>query len=172
MSATGGSGAAAGHTIGDRVRIDLTDGVADVRLIRPDKMNALDNGMFAALAETPSVLRGMPGLRAVVLSGEGRAFCAGIDLDSVGAMMQGAGVSGLMDRTHGISNIYQYVAMGWRELDVPVIAALHGVAFGGGLQIALGADIRVCAPDMKLSVKIGRAHVSPVTDVSRMPSSA
>lgn len=132
-----------------RVSIEMQDGVADVRLARPDKMNALDPAMFAGIIDAIATLGGMAGLRAVVLSGEGRAFCAGLDMASMAGA--GSGVE-LAARTHGLANDFQQVAWGWRMLPVPVIAAVHGVAFGGGLQIAAGADVRIAAPDAKLSV--------------------
>ena len=128
----------------DRVALDMDEsGVAHVRLIRADKMNALDPAMFAAIAEAGSALHDMPGLRCVVLSGEGRAFCAGLDLASMGDPNRRREAP-LTDRTHGNSNLPQQVAMQWRKLPVPVIVAVHGVCFGGGLQIASGADIKVC----------------------------
>jgi enoyl-CoA hydratase/carnithine racemase len=131
-----------------RVTIALEDGVADVRLNRPDKLNALDPAMFTALIEAIATLGATRGLRAVVLSGEGRTFCAGLDM----ASMAGAGTGiDLAARTHGLANDFQQVAWGWRTLPVPVIAAVHGVAFGGGLQIASGADVRLAAPDTRLS---------------------
>lgn len=136
------------------VKID-EQGVADVALARPDKMNALDAAMFDALAETLQRLAGEPGLRAVILHGEGRAFCAGLDMASFASMGSGATAGALRDlvtRTHGVSNLFQHVAWGWRELPVPVIAAVHGVAFGGGLQIALGADVRLVTADLRMSV--------------------
>ncbi|MBV8410517.1 MAG: crotonase/enoyl-CoA hydratase family protein [Alphaproteobacteria bacterium] len=140
----------------DRVSIDLTDGVADVRLIRADKMNALDPAMFEGIIEAGDMLASMKGLRAVVLSGEGRAFCAGLDMASFAAMKaEGDAVPGVRDltkRTHGIANRPQQCAWLWRTLPVPVVAAVHGVAFGGGFQIALGADIRYAAPDARFSV--------------------
>lgn len=142
--------------IRDRVTIELRDGVADVRLVRADKMNALDGAMFDALIETGEALTTMSGLRAVVLSGEGRAFCAGLDFDSFQAMTapggKVAGVGNLVPRSHGIANRPQQTAWTWRTLPVPVIAAITGVAFGGGFQIALGADIRIAAPDARFSV--------------------
>lgn len=136
----------------DRVAIDMgEDGVAHVRLIRADKMNALDPAMFRAIIEAGQALHDARGLRVVVLSGEGRAFCAGLDMGSM-AGGDSALEGDLTDRTHGNSNIFQQVAMQWRKLPVPVIAALHGVCFGGGLQIASGADIRVAAPDARMSI--------------------
>jgi len=140
----------------DRVSIDLKDGVADVRLIRADKMNALDPAMFEGIIEAGAKLADMKGLRAVVLSGEGKAFCAGLDMGSFAAMKaEGDAVPGVRDltkRTHGIANRPQQCAWLWRELPVPVIAAVHGVAFGGGFQIMLGADIRYATADARFSV--------------------
>ena len=140
----------------------VTDDVAEVCLSRPDKMNALDPAMFEAIAATLAQLRGMvatDGLRAVVLHGAGNAFCAGLDMAGFSAMTNrdgaGAAVGGNADlaaRTHGMANLPQHIALGWRELPVPVIAAVHGVAFGGGLQIALGADVRLLARDTRLSI--------------------
>lgn len=139
----------------DRVVIHLdNDGVADVRLNRADKMNALDSAMIEGILAAQDQLRAEPRLRAVVLHGEGRAFCAGLDISrfaSMGPEENGRGYA-LADRTHGIANAPQQTAWGWRDLPVPVIAAVHGVAFGGGLQIALGADIRCVTSDVKLSV--------------------
>lgn len=132
-----------------RVTIGIEDGVADVRLARPDKLNALDPAMFAALIDAIERLGQEGGLRAVVLSGEGHGFCAGLDMAS---MASGGSGTDLATRTHGIANDYQQVAWGWRALPVPVIAAVHGIAFGGGLQIASGADVRIAAPGTRLSV--------------------
>lgn len=137
----------------DRVSITmLEDGIADVRLIRADKMNALDAAMFAGIAEAIAVLGKTPGLRVVVLSGEGRAFCAGLDLSG---MKSGGGTGSGNDldaRTHGLANSSQIVAWGWRELAVPVIAAAHGVTFGGGFQIFSGADIRIAHPETRMAI--------------------
>lgn len=142
----------------DRVTIDVDAGVADVRLNRPDKMNALDAAMFTALVEAGDALAGDRRVRAVVLSGEGRGFCAGLDIASflgAGSADGDAGSSfdalGGRDRDR-ITNVAQQVAYTWTELPVPVIAAVHGVALGGGIQIALGADLRIVAPDARLSV--------------------
>ncbi|WP_324826623.1 crotonase/enoyl-CoA hydratase family protein [Qipengyuania zhejiangensis] len=136
----------------DRVSIDLgANGVAQVRFTRGDKMNALDPAQFEAILEAGESLRTMKGLRAVVLSGEGRAFCAGLDLSNFGSAPAGE-PSPLADRTHGNANRAQEAAMTWRKCPVPVIAAIHGVCFGGGLQIASGADIRVVHPDTRMAV--------------------
>jgi len=142
-----------------RVSISITEGVADVRLVRADKMNALDARMFEALVAASDRLAKEKGLRAVVLSGEGRAFCAGLDMGRFAAMNDngGHGIPGdekrdLSIRTHGQANFAQQAVWGWRQLPVPVIAAIHGVAFGGGFQLALGADMRFLAPDARMSI--------------------
>lgn len=140
----------------ERIRVEMRGGVADVRLVRADKMNALDDAMFEALVSTGEALKARTDVRAVVISGEGRAFCAGLDTSNFGAMASGkrSGGAGLVEvpRTPGGANRAQQTAMVWREVPVPVIAAVHGVAFGGGFQVALGADMRFVAPDARMSV--------------------
>lgn len=148
----------------DRISISIDQGVADVRLIRTDKMNALDDAMFSALIEAGQALAADTSVRCIVLSGEGRAFCAGLDMGSFGKMAESGKeksgekqassdvTSGLAPRTHGISNRAQYAVWTWREAPVPVIAAVHGVAFGGGFQLMLGSDIRIAHPETRLSV--------------------
>jgi enoyl-CoA hydratase/carnithine racemase len=147
--------------LNNRIEISTEQGVAHVRLVRGDKMNALDADMFDAIIAAGEHLRTDPAVRVVVLSGDGRAFCAGLDMSNFAAMAAPeAGVETgeksvpktLAQRTHGISNKPQYAAWMWRELPMPVIAAVHGVAFGGGLQVALGADIRYAHPDTRFSV--------------------
>jgi enoyl-CoA hydratase/carnithine racemase len=144
-----------------RVLIDIENHVAHVRLNRAEKMNALDNAMFEAIVAAGEQLKADTNVRAVVLSGEGRAFCAGLDMGNFANMTKGdsntaAEVTGdqgrLEKRTHGIANRAQYVSWVWRELQVPVIAALHGVALGGGCQISVGADMRYAAPGTKLCI--------------------
>jgi len=144
----------------DRIVVEVSDGVADVRLNRPDKMNAVDQGMFAALNETSASLAEDRSIRAVVLSGEGRAFCAGLDLGSFGAMAdksEGQAGDSTADDITGvadgaITHYAQQAVYGFTALPVPVIAAITGVALGAGIQLALGADIRLIAPDARMSV--------------------
>ena len=145
----------------ERITVEISEGVADVRLVRTDKMNALDDAMFSALIETGERLKAEKGVRAIVLSGEGRAFCAGLDMGNFGKMASGERDGGksstgsslvTAERTPGGSNRAQHAVMVWREQPVPVIAAVHGVAFGGGFQLALAADMRFVAPDARMSV--------------------
>ena len=147
----------------DRIQITRQGGVADVRLNRPEKMNALDPAMFEALVATSDELAGDPSLRCVVLSGEGRSFCAGLDFSSFQAMGSGdrkprtddgeGAVGSVLQTGEGrITHGGQQAVYGWTELPVPVIAAVHGHALGGGIQLALGADIRFVHPEAQLSV--------------------
>lgn len=142
----------------DRVSISIdAHGIADVRLNRPEKMNACDNEMFAALHEAGREVAANRSVRAVVLSGEGRAFCAGLDVSSFGGMAdpskrQPRDTSLFQSNPESPANFAQSAAWVWTEVPVPVIAAVHGVAFGAGIQIALAADIRFIAPDARMSV--------------------
>ncbi|HET9602013.1 MAG TPA: crotonase/enoyl-CoA hydratase family protein [Acidimicrobiales bacterium] len=157
----------------DRVTISIDAGVADVRMNRAEKRNALDGAMFVALAEAGERLKSLPGLRAVVLSGEGASFCAGLDFGSF-QQMAGGELDG-QDAESGdgnpgamvpgrITHLGQQVSWVWQEVPVPVIAAVHGHALGGGLQIALGADIRIVHPDAQLSVR--EVHWGLVPDMT------
>jgi enoyl-CoA hydratase/carnithine racemase len=146
----------------ERVTWTLTDGVADVRLNRADKMNALDPAMFEGLISVGDAIKRDPSVRAVVLSGEGRAFCAGLDFGSFQAMTKAPSpvgeaesstpLPGISDVDGRITHRGQQAVWVWQEIAVPVIAAVHGVALGGGCQIALGADLRFCTPDAQFSV--------------------
>ncbi|MBV6754888.1 crotonase/enoyl-CoA hydratase family protein [Rhodococcus opacus] len=137
-----------------RVTVSITDGVADVRLNRPHKHNALDPAMFDAVIDAGERVAGNRAIRAVVLSGAGPSFCAGLDFASFTEMTTGnhSLPADDPDITGPAKARGQRAAHVWTRVPAPVIAAIHGVAFGGGLQIALGADIRIAAPDARLSV--------------------
>jgi enoyl-CoA hydratase/carnithine racemase len=166
-----------------RVVYTVEAGVADVRLNRPEKINALDLAMFAALVEAGEAIKADPTVRAVVLSGEGRGFCAGIDIGSFQAMASGGDAprsrdsanrrlaADLAARPDGrITNTGQQAAYVWTEMPAPVIAAVHGPALGGGCQLALGADIRIVAPDAKLSILEIRWGLTPdMTGTQMLP---
>ncbi|MBV9607880.1 MAG: crotonase/enoyl-CoA hydratase family protein [Solirubrobacterales bacterium] len=135
----------------ERVAISITDHVAVVTLTRPDKHNALDVAMFEAIAGAAERLAAEPGVRAVVLHGDGPSFCSGLDV--AGVMANQPGSDDLMAPLRGpFPNWFQRPAHGWLEVPMPVIAAIHGHCLGGGLQIALGADVRFATPDARLSV--------------------
>ena len=135
----------------ERVRIEVADHVATVTLTRPEKHNALDGDMFEAIVQATSELSAAPAVRVVVLHGEGPSFCSGIDIASL--MASGQSLTELLEREDGErGNFFQRACTDWIDLPMPVIAAIHGNCFGGGLQIALGADIRIAAPDARLSV--------------------
>lgn len=134
------------------VKINIENHVADVRLNRPEKYNALSVDMFKAIIEAGRTVARDTAIRAVVLSGEGRGFCAGLDFQGFVEMGKKGGLDLMQGDPGQIANNAQMPGMIWKQVPVPVIAALHGVAFGGGLQIALGADIRLAAPNTRLSV--------------------
>ncbi len=142
-----------------RVRSEVRDGIAYVWLARPAKLNGLDVPMLHALAETPRQLRRDPAVRAVILAGDGDAFCAGLDFGSVGRDPQG--FARVAAKLPGGLNVVQRACWAWRELPVPVIAVLHGHCYGGGLQLALAADFRIATPDCQLSIMEGRWGLIP-----------
>lgn len=136
-----------------RVTTEIRDHIAHVTLTRADKMNAVDPDMAEAIVAAGEALKDNADIRAVLLSAEGRAFCAGLDVASFGQHASGGDQTDrIVTRTHGPSNLMQQVAMVWREIPVPVIAAVQGVAFGAGFQLALGADVRIAAPGTKFAV--------------------
>jgi enoyl-CoA hydratase/carnithine racemase len=162
----------------DRVTIEIDRGVADVRLNRPDKLNAVDGAMFQALVEAGERLKAERSVRAIVLSGEGRGFCAGLDLNSFKAMAdRGANddpdrvsTRSVLDRGDRITSLGQQAAYTWTEQPAPVIAAVHGPALGAGFQIALAADIRFVAPDATMSVlEIRWGLVPDMTGTQMLP---
>jgi enoyl-CoA hydratase/carnithine racemase len=135
-----------------RVRLEIADGVAALTLTRPEKHNALDSRTFEELAAAADQAHEHRDVRALVISGEGPSFCSGLDFGAVRASGT-AGRARLVGREPGqAANLVQRCALVWQELPIPVIAALHGHVLGGGLQIALGADIRIAAPDTRLAI--------------------
>ena len=151
----------------DRVQIDVADHVADVRMVRADKHNGIDAPMFNSLNEAIDAVGADPGVRVVVLSGEGPSFCAGLDLQSFMTSDGDGGFDAFASVGGSAANFAQRVAYGWRELPVPVVAAITGACFGGGLQIALGADVRFAAPDARLSVMEARYGLVPDMSLSQ-----
>ena len=143
--------------VDNRVTVTVKNGIADVRLNRADKRNALDNAMFTSIAAMGEHLKRLEGLRVVVLSGEGQSFCAGLDFGSFTAMADTSRAEGSMNAGNivegKITHLAQQVCWVWQEVPVPVIAAVHGHALGGGMQIALGTDIRIVHPHAQLSVR-------------------
>jgi len=141
---------------------DLPDGggIAHVQLNRPDKLNALTLETLDQLVATARTLRKDKALRAVVLSGEGESFCAGLDFKTV--MKKPAGIArAFVPLPWRGTNLFQEASWAWRRLPVPVIAAVQGHCYGGGLQIALGADFRIATPDSEWSVLEGKWGLIP-----------
>jgi len=137
----------------DRVKLDVKDGIAVVTLNRPDKKNALDPAMFAALAEAGHYVQTTPGVRVVVLTGEGPSFCSGLDLAALKGLNKEASTLMQPYDKRGITHTAQQVTWAWQELPMPVIAAIKGHAIGGGCQLALGTDIRFVHPTTELSIR-------------------
>jgi enoyl-CoA hydratase/carnithine racemase len=148
-----------------RVRVEIADHVAAVTLTRPDKHNALDLPMFEAILEAAERVSSEPGVRAVVLHGEGPSFCSGLDVASV--MSSGSGVNGTDGLANTVPNRFQRAAYDWVTVPVPVIAAIHGNCLGGGFQIALGADIRFATPDARLSVMEAKWGLIPDMSITQ-----
>ena len=149
------------------IKIDESTGICRVKLNRPGKLNAFDLAMFEAIAETAHILKKDRSIRAVILSGKGRAFSTGLDVKSV---LKGGDpmkmIEQLLERRPRPSlnyptNLAQDVSMLWRELNVPVIAVLQGMCFGAGLQVALGADFRYSTPDCQISIMEGKWGLIP-----------
>ena len=152
--------------VAQRATVEVSDHVAVVTLTRPDKHNALDPAMFEAIIDAAGRLATEPGVRAVVLRGEGPSFCSGIDIS--GFVSSGNGTDALLEPLRGpVPNWFQRAAYDWLQVPVPVIAALHGNCLGGGLQIALAADIRIAAPDTRLSVMEVRWGLVPDMAITR-----
>jgi enoyl-CoA hydratase/carnithine racemase len=137
----------------DCIQLTLSnEGIAHLQLVRAAKLNSINNDMLNALLRAGELLRSSEGVRCVVLSGQGKAFSAGIDMEYLKGNVEPKEVT-IVDRTHNDCNEYQQLVMQFRRMPVPVIAAIHGVCYGAGLAIASGADIRVATPDARLSLK-------------------
>lgn len=144
----------------ERVRVEIADHVATVTLARPEKHNALDQRMFAAVVAAAEHVAAEPSVRAVVLHGEGPSFCSGLDVSS-GLSPDDGLADGDQALVGEVPNRFQRVAYDWVTLPVPVIAAVHGHCLGGGLQIALAADFRIATPDSRWSVLEGKWGIIP-----------
>ncbi|MFT6408391.1 MAG: enoyl-CoA hydratase/carnithine racemase [Arenicella sp.] len=155
--------------INNRIELTVENHIAHVKLSRAQKMNSLDSEMFDAIPMVGEQIRQDSSIRVVVISGDGGNFCAGLDKSNFSSMLEDSGVSigenasaaGLAERTHGIANAAQYAAWMWRELPMPVIAAVEGFCLGGGLQIALGADFRYAKANSKFSILEMRWGIVP-----------
>ena len=146
----------------ERAVVEVRDGIADVRLTRAAKHNALDFRMFEAISAAIDEVADNPAVRAVVLSGEGPSFCSGLDFPSFAA--EERPVDSMFERREGEdANLAQRVSVGWQALPVPVICAITGACIGGGAQIALGADLRTIAPDARVSIR--EAHWGLIPDM-------
>ena len=155
----------------DLVTVELEAGIAEVTFNRGEKHNSLSLEMFEAIAAAVERIHRDPQVRVVVLSGQGPSFCAGLDLGLMRQMIAGDAearrtTATLMRRDDGPDNLAQRVAYGWKSAPVPVIAAIRGAAFGGGLQIALGCDLRIAAPDARFSIMEARYGLVPDMSIS------
>lgn len=135
-----------------RVAVDFQDHVAHVRLVRPERLNAIDLVLLEQLVEAGDRVAALPGVRAIVLSGEGRGFCSGIDTGMLAMQPGGEFPIDIATPVRGAANIAQHAVLQWRDAPVPVIAAIHGLAFGGGFQLPLAADLRLVHPETRLSL--------------------
>lgn len=133
------------------VEVQVESGVAQVWLNRPDKLNGLTLGMLHELRAAATDLAADSEVRAVIVAGRGRSFSAGLDFASVMPDREGL-ARAFAPLPDGETNLFQEACWAWRRLEVPVIAAVHGHCFGGGLQLALAADFRVTSPEAQWSV--------------------
>ncbi len=152
--------------MGSTVAVDIDAHIANVTLNRPAKKNAVSLEMFAELGEIGNRIAADPAVRAVILSGAGDCFCAGIDTAIFAGNGQGIDAAAMAPQTPSPANLFQRAAYVWREVPVPVICAIRGVAYGAGLQIALGADIRYAAPDARFSIMEAKWGLIPDMAIS------
>ena len=143
-----------------RVSVEIANNIAHVKLNRADKLNALDMEMFIAIRHSIKTLRKNRAIRAVIVSGNGEDFCSGLDVKSI--MKSPMNMLKLLFKVlPWRANLAQVVSTGWQDIPVPVICAIHGRCWGGGLQIALGADFRFATPDSSLSILEGKWGLIP-----------
>jgi enoyl-CoA hydratase/carnithine racemase len=145
------TGASTKTESGQRVEITIEDGIAMVRLNRPEKYNGLDMPMFSAITDAAKTLKKDRSVRAIILHGAGEAFCSGLDVKTVSKNPVNF-LKLLVKPGRKISNLAQDVGYLWRDVPAPVIAVTHGYCFGGGFQIALGADFRFSTADCEFSI--------------------
>ncbi|WP_120501187.1 crotonase/enoyl-CoA hydratase family protein [Roseovarius sp. EL26] len=153
----------------DTVRLERNNHIAEVSLNRPEKHNAVDLSVFDGLARIGEALRKDPSVRAIILTGAGDNFCSGIDTSLFAGALSPKDINArILDVPEGeVANAFQKPAYVWQEIDVPVIAALRGATFGAGAQIALGADIRLAAPNTRLSVMEIKWGIIPDMSITR-----
>lgn len=143
-----------------RVTLEIEHDIAFVTLNRPDKRNALDMAMFKAIDGVSRQLKRNKRIRAVIVQGNGEDFCSGLDVKSVLSQRSSA-MSLLAKWLPGKANLAQRVSVNWRRIPVPVIMVIQGRCWGGGLQIALGADFRFTTKDASLSIMEGKWGLIP-----------
>ncbi|TQV75110.1 crotonase/enoyl-CoA hydratase family protein [Aliikangiella marina] len=148
------------QNIDNRIVINVENKIATVSFSRPDKHNALDMPMFYAIDKTVRILKKRKDVRVIIVNGEGQSFCSGLDIKSV-MTNKGNAIKLLWKWLPGNANLAQRVTVGWRRLRVPVIMAIHGKCWGGGMQIALGGDYRIAAADASLSIMEARWGLIP-----------
>ncbi|HEY6877269.1 MAG TPA: crotonase/enoyl-CoA hydratase family protein [Polyangiales bacterium] len=146
--------------INERVRVEVERGRATLVLTRPDKHNGVDPDMLKGVLSAQRALKKRRDVRAVIVRGEGPSFCAGIDAKQflTPSLRTATILSGIW---WPVRNWFQGWSMGFRELGVPVIAAVHGNCFGAGIQLALGADIRFATPDARISIMEAQIGLVP-----------
>lgn len=152
------------------LKIDIDGYVAVVTLNRPDRKNALSYEMFDALSAAGESLKGRKDVRAVVLTGAGGDFCSGLDTDNFTKFAKD--VEGERHKMRNppkgeVANWFQKPCFVWQELAVPVIAAIEGVCLGGGIQLALAADIRIAAPGARFSIMESKWGLVPDMGISQ-----
>ena len=142
------------------VTLSTEDNIAFVTFNRAEKRNALDMAMFKSIEQISRRLRHNRQIRAVIVQGKGEDFCSGLDVKSM--MGQKTSILALLRKwLPGQANLAQKVSVNWRKIPVPVIMVIQGRCWGGGLQIALGADFRFATPGASFSIMEGKWGLIP-----------